>query len=65
MSHKQNQDDLLFMAKLMEAGKVKTVIDRSFPLEETAEAFRHYKAGHMQGKVVITVVEDNESQSTV
>jgi NADPH:quinone reductase-like Zn-dependent oxidoreductase len=65
LSHKRNQDDLMFMAGLMEAGKVKPVIDRCFPLEETAEAFRHYEAGHMQGKVVITVVEDGERQSVV
>ncbi len=60
LSHKQNQDDLVYMAGLMAAGKVKPVIDRSFPLEKTAEAFRHYEAGHMQGKVVITVVENSE-----
>ena len=55
LSHKQNQDDLRFMAELMEKGNVKSVIDQSFPLEETADAMRHYAAGHMQGKVVITV----------
>jgi NADPH:quinone reductase-like Zn-dependent oxidoreductase len=59
LSHQPNQDDLVFVAELMEAGKVKTVIDRCFPLEETAEAFRHYEAGHMQGKVVITVEQNN------
>ena len=62
LSHQQNQDDLIYMAGLMEAGKVKSVIDRRFPLEETADAFRHYEAGHMQGKVVITVVENNDQQ---
>ena len=65
LSHQPNQGDLVFAAGLMEAGKVKPVIDRCFPLEETAEAFRHYEAGHMQGKVVITVVEDNEQQLAV
>jgi NADPH:quinone reductase-like Zn-dependent oxidoreductase len=60
LSHQPNQDDLVYMAGLMEAGKVKPVIDRCFPLEKTAEAFRHYAAGHMQGKVVITMVEDGE-----
>ena len=55
LSHKQNQDDLVYLAQLMEAGKVKPVIDSCYPLEETAEAMRHYEAGHMQGKVVITV----------
>jgi NADPH:quinone reductase-like Zn-dependent oxidoreductase len=53
---------LVFVAGLMEAGKVKPVIDRRFPLKETAEAFRYYGAGHMQGKVVITVVEEGKQQ---
>jgi NADPH:quinone reductase-like Zn-dependent oxidoreductase len=65
LSHQPNQGDLGYMAGLMEAGKVKPVIDRCFPLEETDEAFRHYAAGHMQGKVVITVVEDSEQQHAV
>ena len=55
LSHQPSQDDLVYVAGLMEAGKVRPVIDRSFPLEETAEAFRYYESGHMQGKVVITV----------
>ena len=65
LSHQPNQDDLIYLAGLMEAGKVKSVIDRSFPLEKTADAFRHYTAGHMQGKVVITVIEDGERQPSV
>ena len=64
LSHQTNRDDLVFVAGLMEAGKVKPVIDRCFPLQETAEAFRHYGAGHMRGKVVITVIEDGEHQHT-
>jgi NADPH:quinone reductase-like Zn-dependent oxidoreductase len=51
---KPNQD-LVFMKELIEAGKVKPVIDRCYPLAETAEAFRYYGAGHARGKVVITV----------
>ncbi|MBI9045218.1 MAG: zinc-binding dehydrogenase, partial [Anaerolineaceae bacterium] len=54
------QDDLFFMAELLETGKVKSVIDSSFPLNKTAEAFQHYAAGHMQGKVVISVNENIE-----
>ena len=65
LSHQSNRDDLVFVAGLMASGRVKPVIDRSFPLEETAEAFRHYKAGRMQGKVVITVVEESEQQPAV
>lgn len=55
LSHHASQDDLKYMAELIETGKVKPVIDRIFPLEETSEAFRHYAAGHMQGKVVVSV----------
>ncbi len=56
LSHKISQADLEYIAQLMESGKVKSVIDRVFPLEETAEAFQHYQDGHMQGKVVIQIV---------
>jgi NADPH:quinone reductase-like Zn-dependent oxidoreductase len=47
--------DLAFMKELIETGKVKPVIDRCYPLAETAEAFRYYGEGHARGKVVITV----------
>jgi len=49
------QKDLEFVKELLEAGKVVPVIDRCFPLRETAEAFRYLEAGHANGKVVITV----------
>jgi len=52
---KSNRDDLIFVKELIEAGKVKSVIDRSFPLSETAEALRYYGEGRSRGKVVITV----------
>lgn len=65
LSHQSSRDDLVFVAGLMEAGRVKPVIDRCFPLEESAEAFRHYAAGHMQGKVVITMTEDVWQDPTV
>ncbi len=47
--------DLVFMKELIEAGKVKSVIDRRYPLSEVAEALRYYGEGHARGKVVITV----------
>jgi NADPH:quinone reductase-like Zn-dependent oxidoreductase len=50
-----NQTDLVFMKELIEAGKVKPIIDRSYKLSETPEAFRYFEGGHAQGKVVITV----------
>lgn len=50
-----NREDLVYMGKLLEAGKVVPVIDRCYPLSETAEAIRYLVNGHAQGKVVITV----------
>jgi len=50
-----NQKDLGFIKKLIEAGKVKPVIDRCYPLREAAEALRYLGEGHAKGKVVITV----------
>jgi NADPH:quinone reductase-like Zn-dependent oxidoreductase len=59
LSHEPKQEDLLFMAKLLEAGKVVPVIDRCYPLSETAKAFAYYGKGHARGKVVITVANTN------
>jgi NADPH:quinone reductase-like Zn-dependent oxidoreductase len=56
-----NQKDLVFMKELLEAGKVKPVIDRSYPLNEVAEAFRYYGEGHAQGKVIITVEHSDKT----
>jgi NADPH:quinone reductase-like Zn-dependent oxidoreductase len=53
--YRQNAEDLVFMNQLLESGKVVPVIDRSFPLNETPEAFRYFGKGHARGKVVIPV----------
>ena len=50
-----NKKDLAFINELLETGKVKAVIDRRYPLSETAEALRYLGAGHARGKVVISV----------
>jgi len=50
----KNQD-LVDLKELIEAGKVTPVIDRTYPLSETPEAFRYLDEGHARGKVVITV----------
>jgi len=52
---KPNQKDLVFVKELLEAGKVIPVIDRRYPLSETAEAIRYLEKRHARGKVVITV----------
>jgi len=58
---KINQQDLVFVKELLEAGKVVPVIERSYPLGETAEALRYLEEGHARGKVVITVDQDDNS----
>ena len=50
-----NQKDLLFIKDLLEAGKVKSIIDKRYPLNETSKAIRYLEEGHARGKIVITV----------
>ncbi len=51
----ENQPDLLFMKELLEAGKVRPIIDGVYPLSQTPEAMRYFEQVHARGKVVITM----------
>ncbi|MEO7841698.1 MAG: NAD(P)-dependent alcohol dehydrogenase [Anaerolineales bacterium] len=56
-----NKQDLLVIKELLETGKVVPVIDRRYPLSETAEAIRYLETGHARGKVIIIVESHGQS----
>jgi NADPH:quinone reductase-like Zn-dependent oxidoreductase len=56
-----NPEDMAALADLLQSGKIKPVIDRTYKLSEVPDALRYLEQGHARGKVIISVVDENKS----
>jgi NADPH:quinone reductase-like Zn-dependent oxidoreductase len=56
---KMSKDDLIMLGDLVQTGKARPVIERTYTLNDAPEALRHFDQGHMRGKLVITVGEES------
>ena len=62
LSAKPSAEDLAYIVRLVEEGRVKPVIDRNYPLDQTAQAVRYQSEGHAMGKVMIRVREEKPGE---
>ena len=58
LTAKQKKEDMVFICELLKANKIIPVIDRQYPMIETAKAFRYFDEGHARGKIIITMIQN-------
>jgi NADPH:quinone reductase-like Zn-dependent oxidoreductase len=64
-STREEPGNLIFLKELVEAGAIRPVIDRRYPLERIAEAHKYVETGHKRGNVVITIAHDSHAKEMI